>query len=78
MGGLTLTADGVTVIDGSTRVPDDPVEAMTRPGELRAALWLEAGADTRLRLEFLPAADGAGASWRSGSALASRRTTRCC
>ena len=36
-------ADGVTVIDGETEVPDDPVEAMTRPGELRAALWLEAG-----------------------------------
>ncbi len=53
-------ADGVTVIDGETEVPDDPVEAMTRPGELRAALWLEAGSDTRLRLEFRPAADGAG------------------
>jgi beta-glucosidase len=60
VGSLTLTADGVTVIDGTTQVPDDPVEAMTRPGELRAALWLEAGAETALRLEFRPAADGAG------------------
>jgi beta-glucosidase len=60
VGGLTLTADGVTVIDGATSVPDDPVEAMTRPGELRAALWLEAGTATRLRLEFRPAADGEG------------------
>jgi beta-glucosidase len=60
VGGLQLVADGVTVIDGETDVPDDPVEAMTRPGELRAALWLEAGAQTRLRLEFRPAADGAG------------------
>jgi beta-glucosidase len=33
---------------------------MTRPGELRSALWLEAGTDTVLRLEFRPAADGAG------------------
>ena len=60
VGGLQLAADGVTVIDGETKVPDDPVEAMTRPGELRAALWLEAGRETRLRLEFRPAADGEG------------------
>jgi beta-glucosidase len=60
VGGLQLVADGVTVIDGETDVPADPVEAMTRPGELRAALWLEAGSETRLRLEFRPAADGAG------------------
>jgi beta-glucosidase len=60
VGALTLTADGVALIDGITAVPDDPVEAMTRPGELRSALRLEAGTDTVLRLEFLPAADGAG------------------
>ncbi len=60
VGGLTLTADGVSVIDGVTSVPDDPVEAMTRPGELRAALWLESGTATRLRLEFRPAANGDG------------------
>jgi Glycosyl hydrolase family 3 C-terminal domain/Fibronectin type III-like domain len=33
---------------------------MTRPGELRAALWLDADTETRLRLEFRPAEDGAG------------------
>lgn len=60
VGGLLLVADGETVIDGETDVPADPVEAMTRPGELRAALWLDAGSQTRLRLEFRPAADGAG------------------
>jgi beta-glucosidase len=60
VGTLTLTADGVALIDGSTEVPGDPVEAMTRPGELRSALWLEAATDTVLRLEFRPAADGAG------------------
>ncbi|HEY2579239.1 MAG TPA: glycoside hydrolase family 3 C-terminal domain-containing protein, partial [Streptosporangiaceae bacterium] len=60
VGGLTVSADGLTVIDGVTTVPGDPVEAMTRPGELRASLWLEAQADTVLRLEFRPAADGAG------------------
>jgi beta-glucosidase len=60
VGGLLLEADGVTIIDGMTAVPDDPVEAMTRPGELRSALWLEAGASTRLRAEFRPAPDGEG------------------
>jgi beta-glucosidase len=60
VGGLTVAADGVCLIDGVTAVPDDPVEAMTRPGELRAALWLEAGTETILRLEFRPAPDGAG------------------
>jgi beta-glucosidase len=60
VGGLQLQVDGVTVIDGTTTVPGDPVEAMTRPGELRAALWLEAGAPTRLRVEFRPAPDGEG------------------
>ena len=60
VGGLTVTADGVTVIDGATTVPADPVEAMTRPGELRAELWLAADTATALRLEFRPAADGAG------------------
>jgi beta-glucosidase len=60
VGALTLSADGRTVIDGTTAVPGDPVEAMTRPGELRAALWLEAGTSTAFRLEFRPAADGAG------------------
>jgi beta-glucosidase len=59
VGALSLVADGVTVIDGVTAVPADPVEAMTRPGELRAALDLEAGS-TAFRLEYLPAADGAG------------------
>lgn len=60
VGALALSADGVTVIDGVTAVPDDPVEAMTRPGELRAARWLEAGTPVAFRLEFRPAADGAG------------------
>jgi beta-glucosidase len=60
VGRLTLQADGVTVIDGETPVPDDPVEAMTRPGELRAGLWVDGESGTRLRLEFVPAADGEG------------------
>jgi beta-glucosidase len=60
VGRLRLTANGVTVIDDATAIPADPVEAMTRPGELRASLWLDPGTDIDLRVEFWPAADGAG------------------
>jgi len=60
VGRLRLTANGVTVIDDATAIPDDPVEAMTRPGELRASLWLDPETDTELRVDFWPAADGAG------------------
>ena len=60
VGWLRLTADGVTVLDDATAIPDDPVEAMTRPGELRASLWLDPGTDTELRVDFWPAEDGAG------------------
>ncbi len=60
VGHLTLTVDGAAVIDDATQVPGDPVEAMTRPGELRATVRLDEGADARLRLEFSPAADGEG------------------
>jgi beta-glucosidase len=60
VGGLRLEADGIPVIDAATAVPEDPVEAMTRPGELRTSRWLEAGVPTRLRVGFAPASDGAG------------------
>jgi beta-glucosidase len=60
VGSVRLLVDGVAVIDGVNPVPADPVEAMTRPGELRAGLWLEPGTDMKLDLEFRPAADGAG------------------
>jgi len=60
VGGLTLTVDGAVAADGTTSVPDDPVEAMTRPGELRAAADLEAGQPVLIRLEYSPAADGEG------------------
>jgi beta-glucosidase len=60
VGRLTLAVDGSTVADELTSVPADPVEAMTRPGEVRAAVTLEAGRATQIRLEFRPAADGEG------------------
>src|SRR5580704_6040873 len=56
VGHLTLTVDGAVVADGATAVPSDPVEAMTRPGEIRATAALEAGRPAQIRLEFTPAA----------------------
>ncbi len=60
VGRLIMTVDGETVADEQTSIPADPVEAMTRPGEVRAAVTLKAGRDTQLRLEFRPSADGEG------------------
>ena len=60
IGGLTLWLDDKVVIDETTRVPEDPVEAITRPGQARTLVGFEAGQEAELRLEFVPAADGAG------------------
>ena len=60
IGGLTLWLDDKVIIDETTRVPEDPVEAITRPGEARTLVGFEAGQEADLRLEFVPAADGAG------------------
>jgi len=60
VGHLTITVDGVIVADRPTAVPRDPVEAMTRPGQVRAGLELQAGREVSLRVRFSPAADGEG------------------
>ena len=60
IGHLTLAVDGIVIADGATAVPHDPVEAMARPGEIRATAALEAGRPAEIRLEFRPAADGEG------------------
>ena len=60
IGGLTLWLDEKVIIDETTRVPEDPVEAITRPGEARTLVGFEAGQQAELRLELVPAADGAG------------------
>jgi len=60
VGRLILTVDGVVIADQATAIPADPVEAMTRPGEIRAAVEFEAGREVEVRLEFRPAADGEG------------------
>ena len=56
VGHLTLTVDGVVVADTVTPVPADPVQTMTRPGEVRAAVDLQAGQEAEVRLDFRPAA----------------------
>ncbi|HEY2549010.1 MAG TPA: glycoside hydrolase family 3 C-terminal domain-containing protein [Streptosporangiaceae bacterium] len=60
VGRLALTVDGVVLADEQTERPADPVQAMTRPGEVRAGALLEGGRDTLVQLEFSPAADGEG------------------
>jgi beta-glucosidase len=60
VGRITLSVDGTVVAEGTTAVPSDPVEAMTRPGEIRATARLEAGQPAEIRLEYRPAADGEG------------------
>jgi beta-glucosidase len=60
VGHLTLTVDGTVIANGTTVVPDDPVEAMTRPGGIRAMVTLQAGREAHIRLEYTPAADGEG------------------
>jgi beta-glucosidase len=56
VGHLTLAVDGTVVADRVTPVPDDPVQTMTRPGEVRAVADLRAGQEAEVRLDFQPAA----------------------
>jgi beta-glucosidase len=56
VGRLTLTVDAVVAAAGDTPVPADPVETMTRPGEVTGAVELTAGQPAQVRLDFLPSA----------------------
>ncbi len=60
VGHLTITVDGEIVADRPTAVPQDPVEAMTRPGQVRVGLDLEAGREVAVVVQFRPAPDGEG------------------
>src|SRR5262249_30180242 len=60
VGRLTLTVDGTVAADAVTPVPADPVQTMTRPGEVRATADLRAGQEAEIRLDFRPA-DGVNA-----------------
>ncbi len=56
VGRMTITVDGTVVAEGETPVPADPVETMTRPGEIRGQATLTAGQDAEIAVEFRPAA----------------------
>lgn len=60
VGRLTITVDGEVVADRQTPTPADPVQAMTKPGEVRTSVDLRAGQQTRLTAQFRPASDGDG------------------
>jgi beta-glucosidase len=60
VGRLTITVDRATVAEGETPVPADPVETMTRPGEIRGQVTLTAGTDAEIEVEFRPAANAQG------------------
>jgi beta-glucosidase len=60
VGSITITVDGSVAGRGETPVPADPVETMTRPGEIRARVPLAAGQVAQLEVEFHPAAQAQG------------------
>jgi beta-glucosidase len=60
VGRLALTVDGTVAAAGDTPVPADPVETMTRPGEVTGAVELTAGQPAQVRLDFLPSARAEG------------------
>jgi len=54
VGRLTLTVGGIEVAAGHTGTPADPVEAMVRPGEIRATVHLTAGRETEIGVCLRP------------------------
>ena len=54
VGRLTLTVNGIEVAAGHTDVPADPVEAMVRPGEIRATVYLAAGREAEIGISLRP------------------------
>ena len=73
VGRLALTVNGIEVAAGHTDVPADPVEAMVRPGEIRATVYLAAGREAEIadlfaagRLAAGPGGHPAGPGARAG------------
>ena len=60
VGRLALAVDGELIADVETPVPADPVETMTRPGQVLGTVWLTAGQEAAVRLDFRPSADAEG------------------
>ena len=56
VGQLTITVNVTVAAHGETPVPADPVETMTRPGEIRGQVTLPGGQDSAVTVEFRPAA----------------------
>jgi len=56
VGRLTITVNGTVAAQGETRVPSDPVETMTRPGEIRGEVTLAEGERALVSVDFRPAA----------------------
>ena len=54
VGSLTVTVDGTEVASGHSGVPADPVEAMVRPGEIRATAYLAAGREAEIAVTLRP------------------------
>ena len=60
VGRLVLAVEGEMIADVETPVPADPVETMTRPGQVLGTVWLTAGQEASVRLDFRPSADAEG------------------
>ena len=60
VGRLVLAVDGAVIADEETPVPLDPVETMTRPGQVMGTVLLAAGQEAAVRLDFRPSADAEG------------------
>jgi beta-glucosidase len=54
VGHLTVAVDGTLIAAGHPGVPADPVEAMVRPGEIRATVDLTEGQEAEIRISLLP------------------------
>ncbi|MGO9216700.1 MAG: beta-glucosidase family protein [Streptosporangiaceae bacterium] len=60
VGRLVLAVDGAMIADEETPVPADPVETMTRPGQVIGTVELTAGQEAAVRLDFRPSAGAEG------------------
>jgi len=60
VGQLTLCVNGTELAGGTTPDPVDPVEAMVRPGEIRATVLLRAGQEAEIDVALLPSGGAPG------------------
>ena len=60
VGQLSLSVDGTALAEGTTPDPADPVEAMVRPGEIRATVPLRAGQEAEIEVTLLPSGGAPG------------------